>query len=237
MINDRKLDLHKQDTAGCQAEPFGEAESFGETESFGEAESFSEAELSGEASAKPRPASWYVMRTIPGKEEEALKLLEQKVSHSLWDVSRILRKRQLYRIRGQYIQDTKDMFPGYLFIRTDSPAKLAEELQKARLFPQLIGNPDTEIVAVEENDLSFLQNACGKDLEHDMELSTVEVDEEGQITGANGALAPYVDRVTRQRLRHRFVVAKVALFNREEDVLFGVKLQRDEIRNQWELPV
>lgn len=173
--------------------------------------------------------NWYVMRTIPGKEAEAVELIEQKISRPLWDTCRILKKHQLYRIQGQYVRNIKDMFPGYIFVRTDFPKELAGSLRRSRQFPQLVGSQQVDIVPVEEKDLRFLKDICGEDLEHDMGLSTVEVDEEGHITEAKGALAPYMKRVTKQRLRHRFVVAKVALFNREEDVLFGVKLQKDEV--------
>lgn len=174
---------------------------------------------------------WYVMHTIPGNEMEAAVLLERKVSHDLWQEYRILKKQQLFRIRGDYLLNRKELFPGYIFIHTERPDELAKELTKARQFPQLIGGRDCgqgdEFAAVENEDLHFLENVCGKNLEHDMRLSTVRVDEEGQVQSASGALKPYVGRITRQRLRHRYVTAKVPLFNRMENVLFGIRLEGD----------
>lgn len=40
-----------------------------------------------------------------------------------------------------------------------------------------------------------------------------------------GALKPYVGRIIRQR--HRYVTAEVPLFNRIENVLFGIRLEGD----------
>ncbi|GFI48956.1 hypothetical protein IMSAGC020_00151 [Lachnospiraceae bacterium] len=82
---------------------------------------------------------------------------------------------------------------------------------------------------VEGEDLRFLENVCGRNLAHDMRLSTVCVDEEGQVRSATGALKPYVGRITRQRLRHRYVTAEVPLFNRKENVLFGIRVDGDPV--------
>ncbi|MEZ3486169.1 MAG: hypothetical protein K1W22_06135 [Lachnospiraceae bacterium] len=172
---------------------------------------------------------WYVMHTIPGKESDAVNLLGRKVSHTLWQNCRILKKQQLFRTQGNYLLSRKDMFPGYIFICTEHPEALEEELKKARQFPQLTGKQEDNLVPVENKDLRFLENVCGKDLMHDMRLSTVWVDEDGQVRSAIGALKPYVGRITRQRLRHRYVTAEVPLFNRVENVLFGIRMEGDPI--------
>jgi transcription antitermination factor NusG len=170
---------------------------------------------------------WYVMRTIPGKEQEAVMLLGKKINHRLWENLRILKKQQLFRTRGKYLLSTKELFPGYIFIETTSPKDLEKELQKARLFPQLIGNGEAELVPIEPEDFLFLENVCGTKLANDMRLSTVSVDREGKVKSAAGALKPYIGRITRQRLRHRYVTAEVQLFNRVENVLFGIRVEGD----------
>lgn len=175
-----------------------------------------------------REMDWYVMHTVPGKEKEAVELLEKKIDHKLWESCRVLRKQQLFRIRGSYVLSRKEMFPGYIFIATAAPKLLLEELKKARSFPQIIGDTKEEIAAVEQEDLVFLRNVCGDELEQDMELSTVQVDSEGHVVETTGVLKPYLGNVVRQRLRQRYVIAKVPLFQREEEVLFGIRLDGDE---------
>ena len=171
--------------------------------------------------------NWYVMRTIPGKEAEAAALMEKKISRKLWDSLRILRKQELFRTKGMYLLSKKEMFPGYIFVHTTSPKELGKELEKSRQFPQLVGGQGIDIVPVEQKDLKFLKNVCGENLGHDMKLSTVQVDDEGQVKSAAGVLKPYLNQITRQRLRHRYVTARVRLFNRQEDVLFGIRMEGD----------
>ena len=173
--------------------------------------------------------SWYVMRTVPGREEKAAELLEKKVDRRLWENCRILKKQQLFRIHGKYVINRKELFPGYLFVETASPERLAEELERSREFPNLLGETRAGVARVEEDDLRFLRNACGDSLEKDMELSTVQVDEEGQVRDAAGTLKTYLPNVVRQRLRQRYVIARVPLFNRMENVLFGIRLEEDEV--------
>lgn len=175
---------------------------------------------------------WYVMRTVPEKEQEMVTLVEKKIHRELWDCCRILKKQQLFRTQGKYLLSRRELFSGYVFVATRFPEELAGELQKARQFPQLIGNQGkkkAKIVPVAPEDLEFLRHICGRELEHDMWLSTVRVDEDGQVKSAAGALKPYLDRITRQRLRHRYVTAEVPLFNRTENVLFGIRMEGDPV--------
>ena len=170
---------------------------------------------------------WYVMRTVPGKEMKAAELVQKKVNTRLWKYCRILKKQQLFRIHGQYELSSKEMFPGYLFISSEQPKALTEELQKSRDFPQVLGEQAAAIAKVEDMDLQFLRNACGQELEHEMWLSTVEVDGRGIVCEARGVLKAYMGCVIRQRLNKRFVIAEVPLFNRKEEVLFGIRVDGD----------
>ena len=177
---------------------------------------------------------WYVMRTIPGKEQQAAELMERTVDRSLWVRWRILKKQKLFRVKGRLFLNVEDMFPGYIFVETDRPEELQEELEKSREYPALTGNLSAgkckvEVIAVEERDLEFLKSVCGSELNEPMSLSVVETDEDGNLIHIDGVLEKYESRITRKRLRKRYVLARVDLFCRKEDILFGICLPGDEI--------
>lgn len=172
------------------------------------------------------------MYTFPGKEGDAVKLIEKKIDHRLWKNCRILKKHQIFRFHGKYILNRSVLFPGYIFISTDTPDLLVKELQKAKSFPKFLGETSNGIAAVEARDLVFLRNICGEQLDKDMELSTVEVDEDGKVIDTSGVLKPYLEKVIRQRLRQRYVIARVPLFQREEEILFGIKMPEDRIMEE-----
>ena len=160
---------------------------------------------------------WYVMRTVPGKEQKAAELIERTVESNLWVQWRILKKQKLFRVKGHLLLNTEDMFPGYIFIETDHPEELRGQLEKSREYPTLMGNPGTgkptvEIIAVEEKDLEFLKNVCGSELDEPMALSVVETDDDGNLIHIDGILEKYENRITRKRLRKRYVLAQIDLF-------------------------
>ena len=51
----------------------------------------------------------------------------------------------------------------------------------------------------------------------------------GRIERADGILGRYLDHLVRLNLHRRFAVARVALFNRSQDVLFGIVLNQDRL--------
>ena len=177
---------------------------------------------------------WYVMRTVPGKEAQAAELMERTVDRSLWEQWRILKKQKLFRAKGRLFLNTEDMFPGYIFVETGYPEELQEELEKSREYPALLGNPgagkpSVGVIPVEEKDLEFLKSVCGTKLDQPMALCVVEADSEGNLIHIDGILGKYENRITRKRLRKRYVLAQIDLFCRKEDVLFGICMPGDEI--------
>lgn len=172
---------------------------------------------------------WYVMRTVPGKEAKAAELIERTVEHRLWVKWRILKKQKLFRVKGHLFLNVEDLFPGYIFVKTEHPQELSEALERSREYPRMIGNVKAEIIPVEEKDLEFLKNVCGYDLQKPMELSEVEADEEGNLIHIDGILKNYENRIIRKRLRKRYVLAEIDLFSRKEDILFGIRMPGDEI--------
>lgn len=172
--------------------------------------------------------NWYALRTVPGKEEAAAKLLRQTVDPALWDVCSVLKKQKLFRADGKLILDTELMFPGFIFVKTDQMGELAEVLERSREYPQPVGGKECP-VRIEEEDLHFLQQVCGKRLDVPMGLSEVEADDEGNLIRVGGILKPYSGQIVRKRLRKRYVLAEVGLFGRQETILFGIRLPGDQI--------
>lgn len=124
------------------------------------------------------------------------------------------------------------MFPGYLFIRTAYPKQLQKELKKSREFPQFFSFGKNEVgqdelIPISEKDLGFLQNVCGTQLQFPMGVTDIILGENRQILKASGALENYVNQIVRLNLHKRFAVAEIPLFNRNQTVLFGIRLEQD----------
>ena len=119
-----------------------------------------------------------------------------------------------------------------LFVRTSQPEKLQKELKKSREFPQflLFGKTETgedELIPISTQDLTFLQNVCGNELQSDMGVTDITLGENRTILGACGALERYVNQIVRLDLHKRFAVVAVPLFNHSQTVQFGIRLEQD----------
>ena len=176
---------------------------------------------------------WYVLRTDKGKEYEGAALISPAVDKNLYTRCSIPRKAKPFRHGGVYRPMEAVMFPGYLFIRSAQPGKLHKQLQKSREFPQFVifGKDKTgedELVPVSVQDLSFLQGVCGRSLQSVMGITYITLGDDKQLLEVKGVLERYVELVVKWNLHKRVAVAEVPLFNRTQEILFGIRLKQDE---------
>lgn len=172
---------------------------------------------------------WYVMHIKEGMERQATELIRRTVPSDLWSHCRILKKEKLFRGEGKLLLSCEKMFPGYLFIETEWPEELMDYLERSREYPHFVKDEEENLIAINAQDLGFLKSVCGEKLDKSMSLSEVETDEEGNLTHISGVLEKYSGQIVKKRLRKRYVLAQVDLFQRKEAVLFGIYLAGDEI--------
>ena len=186
---------------------------------------------------------WFVLSTEPGRELQAAELLNRVISRSLCSLCCIPRKTKVFRSGGRLHLVEDVLFPGYLFVRTERPDELSRELKRARAFPQPVGigsrvsnggSVSSEgsggrlLVPVEAPDLRFLQDVCGENLQQVMGVTRLLLGRENEILEARGVLEHYLGRIRRLNLHKRFAVVEVDLFNRKQEILFGVQLEQDQ---------
>ena len=168
---------------------------------------------------------WYALGTASGREEAAVSLLKDKIDHKFWNECRILKKIKVFRTRGKLRLLEDVMFHGYILVNTDCPEKLIKELQKAKDFPQPL--QAEEMIPLESADLSFLKSVCGEKLQKTMGITRILLNSDNKIIEADGVLDGYLNQIVKLNLHRRFAIVEVELFNRKQDVLFGVQLERD----------
>lgn len=177
---------------------------------------------------------WYVLTAMSGKETESAKLMEQKISHELWQEIRILKKIKVFRSKGRLRLVEDVMFSGYVLVNTDCPEKLAKALQKAGDFPKpltcdkgkkTVGRE--EMIPLEPEDLKFLKSVCGENLQNPMGITQIFLNGSSQIVRADGVLRGYLNQIVKLNLHKRFAVVEIDLFNRKQSVLFSIRLKQD----------
>lgn len=196
--------------------------------------------------------SWYALTISPNHEERAAGFLRHFADKELYSCCRIPKKKRVFRSRGALYILEDIMFPGYVLVRTAHPKALAVEMRKSGVFPQFISfeavNRGTqkrtkleefitwpahksdmlpEPTPLEDADIVFLKNVCGESLEDVMGISRVALDSQNRIIRVDGILDQYLDQIVRMNLHKRFAVVEVALFNRMQQIAFGICLEQD----------
>lgn len=167
---------------------------------------------------------WYVLKTVPGREQRAADLIKRAVTPGLFKECRVLRKIKVFRSGGALHFPEDVLFPGYIFVRTACPEALEEELKRSGEFPQF-----PSVTPVEPADLTFLKHVCGRKLERPMGVTRLTLDGDSRIIRADGILNGYLNRIVKLNLHKRFALAKVELFGRSQPVLFGICLEQDGV--------
>ncbi|GBF33014.1 transcription antitermination NusG-related protein [Desulfocucumis palustris] len=156
---------------------------------------------------------WYVLRTISGKEEKALFLI-QKLFH---DVKIIFPKRRLsWRKKGKIIYVIKPLFSGYLFAAANY--EQIEELhqwlriQKANIWFVKVGNLLTPI---DNHEMELIQKLmCNGDI-----VDSSEIQKNGEsVMIVKGPLVGLEGIIEQYSKRNRRVVIKVNIGGEERRV-------------------
>lgn len=199
---------------------------------------------------------WYVIQTMTGREQELVDLItdRQKAVNELINVggqsagdeaykrtddSRtrdrcfVIRREVVWRRQGECIKHTETLFPGYVFVDTESPQELYQDLQKIPKFTKLLGkseltdSEELEFVAVSDEEKKFLEILLDGDPEDTVRLSPVKTVQNGEITECGGALRHYKDLIVKKRIRLRYVIVRMPFLGQKKDILLGIRLEGD----------
>lgn len=170
---------------------------------------------------------WYVIQVTTGKEEETKHVIERELDHNFYTHCFYIKRERVWRRDGQCIVHVETMFPGYLFVTSDMPKELYQELKRIPKLTKLLRAEDDVFLAVDEEEEIFLKNLLDGDAEHVVRLSKVEVDEEKNIVKAEGPLRHYMDKIVKKKLRLRYVIIEMRLFEKNRQILIGIRCQED----------
>ena len=177
---------------------------------------------------KGKQDMWYAVQTITGNEEEAIESIRRMVDKDVYEDCFLLKREAVWRIQGACKVHVERLFPGYVFVSTESPKELYQQLKGVSSYTKILGKEEEEFYPVSAEEEGFLKELLNGDEEYTVRLSPVEVDEQGEIVECGRPLEGYLDRVIKKRIRLRYVIIRVHLFGRDREILMGIRLGGDE---------
>lgn len=169
---------------------------------------------------------WYVIQTQTGDEEKLVELIEKMIPREQYEECFCMNRECVRRTEKGYEIFLRPLFPAYIFVVTDNPRQLFFELKKVPKLAKLLCDEENTFFRVSEEEEAFLKKVQNK--EHVVRRSLVEVNHEGTIVKADGAVGAYLRQIVRQRLRKRYVCVEKEFLGEIRRIYLGIKLKEDE---------
>ncbi len=170
----------------------------------------------------------YVIHTTSGKEEELIENIKKKHYYArdiddVFVVKRILKK----KFNGEWKEIIERLFPGYVFIETNNPKAMHTMLNEIEGYSKLVGFKDDDIIhyiPLSEIEEDFIKGLAGKNDDHTLEISEVEVLEGKKIRAISGPLLGQEGIVKRVDLHKRIAEVEIIFLNQPVTVYFGIDI-------------
>lgn len=165
----------------------------------------------------------YVIQVTAGKEERArrllLRLLPDFVEDCYTPTYEVMR-----RARGEWRLVRGTLLPGYVFVQTANPEKVAHGLREVPAFTRLLGNSDESFTHLTAEEVSWL-NAFTNIKTHVVEMSEgiIEGDHVVVTRGPLRGREALIARIDRHR---RLAELDVHMFGRTKRIKVGLEIFR-----------
>lgn len=174
---------------------------------------------------------WYVIQTVTGKEEELMFFIRSLLSRGDYENCFAIHAEWLKRLGGEWLVQTRSLFPGYVFMETEKPDRIFMDLKSVPRFSRLLGNGKNEFVPVKREEERFLRKLTNTEVNTEIpdhpviQLSTVETNKDGGIIRMEGALSSFQKEIVKINLHKRYAVVKTGLLGEERSLVFGIRLK------------
>ena len=107
---------------------------------------------------------WYVMQVVSGQENRTALLVKDMAAPEILESCVLPVRRLRKKFRGEWHEVTEKLFPGYVFLITEQPQLLYEELKRIPLLTRMLGQCEEYFVPLPEADVRIL--VSGQDREN-----------------------------------------------------------------------
>ena len=171
---------------------------------------------------------WYVIQTISGKEQEICTWINCRVDNTFYRRCFTPLYEDVWRKEGIGHISVKKMFPGYVFIDTDTPEMIQDALKEKLGLSIMLSAEDThsgrEFQAIRQEEEAFLDTVLTDGM---MKVSYVKMSGRGKFHTVIGPLQNYTDHIVRVDIPHRRAIVELPMLGGIKSIKFGLWLDTD----------
>lgn len=173
---------------------------------------------------------WYVMQVLSGEEHRIVQQCKKQIDTRYYCDIFVPLYVQKRRYRGQWHEEQKILFPGYVFIDTEYMEPINKELLKISGLTKLLRNAD-EIAPITKEEQQYLKGMMDDNYIVHISVGYLIGD---KICITEGALKNYTGYISRIDRHRRTAELQVDFFGRKTKVQVGLevikKLTEDEFQ-------
>lgn len=175
---------------------------------------------------------WYVIQTVNGQEQQVCTWINQRMDQTLYERCFVPLYEDVWRKEGVGHISVKKTFAGYVFIKTDRPDEVYEELRKIPKLAIMLSDQldqsnkkEKTFIPVRAEEEKFLSSIYTDGI---MRVSYIEKNSEGRVTSIIGPLEKYRDYIVKLDLSHRRAVVEIPFFKQNRRMKFGLWCEKDK---------
>lgn len=170
---------------------------------------------------------WYVMQVASGQENRTIFLVEKMISKGILGNCFAPVRRLKKKFHGAWHEVTEKLFPGYVFITSEQPQLLYEELKQIPALTKMLGRCGKFFAPLSEKDVRImekLRNGMNDSRNMEVEISRIAVEEGKQIRILSGPLVNLEGQIRKVNLHKRIAVVEVEFMGNKSLVHLGVEM-------------
>ncbi len=170
---------------------------------------------------------WYVMQVVSGQEKRTAFLIEQAVSDGVLEKCIIPMRRLRKKFQGAWHEVTERLFPGYVFMITDQPQALYEEVKGIPALTRILGRCGEYFTPLSDTDIRMIEK-LRKGMEDDgnleVEISRIVMEEGKRIRILSGPLKNLEGQIRKVNLHKRIAEVEMEFMGSRPVVYLGVEM-------------
>lgn len=172
---------------------------------------------------------WYVMQVILGQENRTALLAEKMISQEILENSFVPMRRLRKKFHGEWHEVREKLFPGYVFLMSEQPRVLYEELKKIPAMTKVLGRSKEYFTPLSAEDVRMLEKLqTGTGIREygylEVEISRIAVEEGNEIRILSGPLKNLEGQVKKVNLHKRIAAVEVEFMGNRSLVHLGVEM-------------
>ena len=161
---------------------------------------------------------WYAVQVATGREETARDMCRKLLNKESYTDIFIIR---FDRANGAWHKEKKIMFPGYMFIDTDNPSDIYEQLKNVPELTKILGREGKDFISIEPGKEAMFRAMVNEAYEIPVSTGIIEGDRVIVKDGPLVGMEAYIKKIDRHK---RIAVLNAEMFEQEINVSVGLEI-------------